>query len=1181
MEHERLSTLLARFEAGAASDAELDELEALLASDYEAREHFLDHAQMEGLLHGIGREGGIPFGKSGGGEGNVVPLETAGGRRLPEKRTSGRWIAPASVAAAAVLGAFGWIALRGAGGPETTGEPGGFELASTETSSEPLPRAPSASSRLSAEEQYQRSGMNRIGGASQAHPETAEKGAVASREEPVEFNRDIRPILSDNCFFCHGPDAAERKADLRLDTEEGALADLGGYAAVVRGDAGASELVARVLDHDPDSVMPPPESKRSLTEGEKQLLARWIEEGAEWQEHWSFEPPVKRPLPDVSHTRHAGWPENPVDSFILAKLYDEGMEPSPPADRASLLRRVTLDLTGLPPTIEEIDAFLADDSPDAYERVVDRLLRRGAHAERMAWYWMEAARYADTDGYQNDGPREMWRWRDWVIAAYRANMPFDRFTVEQLAGDLLPDPTRDQLIATGFNRNHRYNSESGLVLEEFLLENAVDRVDTTMTVWTGLTMGCARCHDHKYDPLTQKDYYRLVSYFDNITESGRAIKYGNSEPWIVAPTPGQEAELAEIGSRLAEAEKALAISEKGIAKRQAAWEKTDPDTGEPLVPRGLSRRYGVDEPIVADGEKPVDLEDKVDGLVCNNRFSIAFDLEPARVDRGVVLTNEEPGTRRQGIFVAFREGRLRFSINSRWIAGVAMLETERVFEPGERIHVVLTNDGTQRAKGMAIWIDGKQAAVRVIHNTNSNKGKVEGQRPLAVGASKHHPSWTGELSDLRVYSARTLDADEIDLLAEPATLPEILAKPGAERVPREAAVLRHYFLSHAAAGADRKRFEAVARIAAERQAFHDKLPTAMVMEESPEPKPTHLRIRGEYHNKGEVVESGVPEVFPQLAEGLPNNRLGFAKWLVGEDNPLTARVVVNQYWQLLFGTGLVKTAEDFGTQGSLPSHPDLLDWLAIEFRESGWDSRHLLKTLVTSATYRQSSAVREGDLKMDPENRYLARAPRLKLSGNVLRDQALASSGLLVDRIGGPSVKPYQPANLWRQASNFTYRQDQGVDLYRRSLYTYWKRTLAPPSMAVLDAADREWCSVKPKRTNTPLQALALLNETAFFEAARKLGERMVALPGATLEERVRHGFRSVLAREPGGEELALLAKAYRDHLAAYRKIPDEAEKILTVGESKTRPGTDPVELAAATAVANVLYNLEEASVRE
>jgi len=1000
---------------------------------------------------------------------------------------------------------------------------------------------------------------------------------VRAGEEPLEFNRDIRPILSDNCVFCHGPDEQERKAGLRLDTLEGARADLGGYAAIVPGKPDESELTARIHDTDPDSMMPPPDSSRRLSAEDREILKRWIEQGAAWQEHWAFEVPAKRTPPSSP----SAWAINEVDRFVEARLSAEGLEPSPEASKETLIRRVTLDLTGVPPTLAEVEDFLADVSPGAYERVVDRLLRSPRFAERMTWQWLEAARYADTDGYQNDGPRDMWRWRDWVLEAYRTGMPFDRFTIEQLAGDLLENPTHGQLVATGFNRNHRYNSEAGLVLEEFLLENAVDRVDTTSTVWMGLTMACARCHDHKYDPLSQREYFQLISYFDRVPESGRAIKIGNSEPWIRSPTDEQRKQWDE---RIAEAEEARDRLERlsaTIDASLAAWERTDPVVPGTILEQGLERRVGGDAPIVADGSRPIELDGTIAGLTCQERFSIAFRLTPETVASGAVLSNEAADTTRKGILVAFREGRLRFAIISRWIAGVGMIETERSFTPGESVHVTLTNDGTQRAAGMRILVNGRPVATRTIHNTNSNTMGVKSGVAMRVGGSKHAGPWKGRVSDLRFYRGHTLTPGEARLLAIPETVADILAMAPSERSEAQAEKLRHGFLESAAPPDLRLAFSQAREAEKRRIAFEDSLPTTMVMHDAPVTEPTRIRIRGEYHNKGEPVSPGVPEILSALSENQPDDRLGLARWLVDGDHPLTARVTVNRYWQMLFGRGLVKTAEDFGTQGSPPSHPDLLDWLAVDFVESGWDIRATLKTIVMSATYRQSSAVRSEHLAADPDNILLARAPRCKLAGNFLRDQALFVSGLLVEKPGGPSVKPYQPARLWKEASNFTYKQDSGENLYRRSLYTYWKRTLAPPSMAVLDTADREWCSVRSKSTNTPLQALTLLNETAFFEAARRLGERTLREAGNADTDRVRFAFRTVLSRLPNETEEEILVAGLADYRAACERDSALTARMGRVGESPLPGDLDPVELGAVTALANVILNLEEASVRE
>jgi len=1001
------------------------------------------------------------------------------------------------------------------------------------------------------------------------------KIAVSIAAAPVDFNREIRPILAENCFQCHGPDAANRKADLRLDTEKGAKT--GEYPAVTPGNPDESELIRRINHLDPDDLMPPEDSKRKLSEGQKQRLTQWIQEGAQWENHWAFVSPTRPVLPTVQSKT---WPRNEIDHFVLARLEEEGLSPSDSASKETLIRRLTLDLTGLPPTHAEVEAFLSDPQPDAYEQRVDRLLKSPRYGEHMAWQWLDAARYADTDGYQNDGPREMWRWRDWVIDAYNKNLPFDQFTIEQLAGDLLPDRTSDQLIATGFNRNHRYNSESGLVFEEFLLENAVDRVDTTSTVWMGLTMGCARCHDHKYDPVSQKEYYQLIAYFNSVPESGRAIKFGNSEPWIKAPAKQQQKRLQELQSDLSVAKLELEKASSSIATHQTSWETSveSPELQNPILPTGLTHHFAVIDEIQTDGNSEHKLE-KIPNLVCNKRFSIAFQMIPKTVSHGAILFNEAKGTGRNGILVGFQDGHLRFHIISRWIAGVATLETVHTFKPDIPVHVILTNDGTQRSQGMRIYLNGKRAETQTLHNSNSNKSGANTGDVMRVGFSPHIPGWEGAIRDLRFYQHRTLTQEEADLLAEPTHISDLTKIPLEDRTKVQEAKLTSYFLSHVASNTLSRLVEQVDKAQTDYLKFYDTLPTTMVMEETPQPKPTHLRLRGVYHQKGDLVSRGVPSILPKMPSGYPENRLGFARWLVSGNHPLTARVTINRFWQQFFDRGLVKTPGDFGAQGSLPSHPQLLDWLAVEFVEQGWDTHQLLKKIVTSATYKQSSAFTSEALANDPENVFLSRAPRRRLPGNILRDQALLLGGLLVEKEGGPSVMPFQPKNLWREASNFTYKMGTGSDLYRRSLYTYWKRTLAPPSMALLDTADREWCSVRAKKTNTPLQALTLLNEEAFFDAARSFGQSIYESPGS-LKDKLSRAFVAVTARQPSSAESDVLKRSFESYREDYSKNPKAIEALF---ESKKTIDTveSPIELAAFTAMANVLLNLDETTTRE
>ncbi|MSU47759.1 MAG: DUF1553 domain-containing protein [Opitutus sp.] len=1018
----------------------------------------------------------------------------------------------------------------------------------------------------------------------------------AGAAEPLTYNRDIRPILSENCFACHGPDQAKRKSGLRLDVREVATqpAKSGGIA-IVPGKADASEAVLRIFSADTEEQMPPPDSGHKLTAAQKELLRRWIAEGAAYQRHWAFEP--IRQIPATG---------NAIDFFIHQGLKQVGLKPSPAASPEMQLRRVSLDLTGLPPTSDETNAFVTDlkqrGLDAAYETTVDRFLKSPRYGERMAWQWLEAARYADTDGYQNDGPREMWRWRDWVIEAFNANMPFNQFTIEQLAGDLLPNPTHEQLIATGFNRNHRYNSEEGIPIDEFLLENAVDRVDTTATVWMGLTAGCARCHDHKFDPLTQAEYYSMIDYFNDVAESGRATRPGNSEPWIKTPTSDQRTQLAKLEKKVAAARQALEQAAPAIAEARRAWEKklvAEPapafltnglehyfsfdaedkrvtaKDGEPTLGEG---RFGTAATLTGAGHFEVG---QIPGLIGNGRFSIGFWMKPGDVAKGPVLSNETATTLRSGILVEFVDGHLRWNINTRWISGVSTVETVRTFRSGEWVHVALTNDGTRRAAGMIIYVDGEPQAVRVIRNTNSNPARRTDGAAMSIGYSKHVGAWKGQVDELRFYPARTLPPEEVAMLAEPHSLSALASRPEDGRTGVQIQLLQTAFLEDAAPPEHKALLGELRKAEAARLAYYDKLPTTMIMADLPEGRPSFIRVRGVYDQFGARVQPGVPAALPPLPKDTKNDRLAFARWLVNPQHPLTARVAVNRYWQLLFGRGFVNTAEDFGSQGELPSHPELLDWLASDFMADGWNIKALMKRIVLSATYRQDSNLAAEHRLKDPDNRWFARAPRVRLPGNVLRDQAFLVAGLLVEQRGGPSVFAYQPDGLWEEASNATYKVGKGADLYRRSLYTYWKRTLAPPTMALLDAGDREYCSVKPKHTNTPLQALTLMNEETFVEAARKLAARMLTEGGDSDEARITFAFRLVATRAPTPQELLVLVAALADYRREFEAHPMAAPKKKKTDASPAAKSLPQVELAAATALANVLLNLDEVTTRD
>jgi hypothetical protein len=977
-------------------------------------------------------------------------------------------------------------------------------------------------------------------------------GHTDARE--ISFNRDVLPILSDACFTCHGPDSEAREADLRLDLEADAKAHRDGFPAIAAGNPAESELIFRILNEEPDEVMPPPEAHRQLTAAEKQTLNDWITQGARWEKHWAFVKPASPPLPKPSNPE---WPRNPIDHFILHTLDQKELPPSPEASREKILRRVTLDLTGLPPTLQELQSFLSDKKPGAYERVIDQLLASPRYGETMALPWLEAARFADTDGYQFDGPRSMWRWRDWVIEAYNSNKPFDEFTIEQLAGDLLPDPTLEQKIATGFNRNHRYNSEAGLVVEEFLLENAVDRVDTTSTVFLGLTMGCARCHDHKYDPLSQKNYYEMLAFFNNIPEFGRAVKAGNSEPYISAPTRPQQLQLASLEDKVTAAKTAI-----------SRIPSSPVNASSPLVIQGLNYQHPP-EVVSFDGNESLNIPNtpltrkkdapgRFEVFSPLSRFSVSLWVKPADLDSGTIISRQSGNNAlATGFNLSLRDGHLRYSIITRWIAGVAQVETTERLPANEWTHLTLTFHGQLRATNQHIFINGKEAPLQILHNTNSNTGSAKKATPLRLGG---YPGdyFKGDLRDLRVYN-RPLKSREILTLA---------GNPEAR--------LQTLFLEQ---GPARKAYQELIAAEEKRDQFIRTLPTTMVMRENPTEKETFIRKRGVYHSLGEKVTRDVPDILPPLSKDLPRNRLGLARWIVSPDNPLTARVTVNRYWQKYFGTGLVKTSEDFGVQGENPSHPELLDWLATEFIRSGWNVKHLQKLIVTSATYRQQSNLTPKLLEVDPHNRLLARGPRQRLPAHVIRDQALFLSGLLVEKIGGPSVSPYQPENLWIEMSmGQKYKQSTGDDLFRRSLYTIWKRTVNPPSMAILDAADREACSVGTKRTNTPLQALTLLNETAFVESARKLAERILH---ENPRDPVAHAFKIVTLRDPRPDENEILTQGLREYLAHFRANPDAAKSLTTIGTAPAPKDLDPIELAAHTTLANVLLNLDEVITRE
>ena len=952
----------------------------------------------------------------------------------------------------------------------------------------------------------------------------------------VDFARDVRPILADNCFQCHGPDAKARKADLRLDTKDGLV-------------AAKKHVLERISSNDADEVMPPPKSGKKLTADQIATVKAWVEQGGTWSSHWSFTAPARPTVPQSKHPV-----ANPIDAFIRVKLEAEGLAPSPPADKTTLLRRVTLDLTGVPPSPVEVAAFLKDDSPQRYEKVVDRLLASPRYGERMAWRWLEAGRYADTNGYQTDAGRDMWRWRDWVIEAYNRNLPFDRFTIEQLAGDLLPNPTLDQRIATGFNRNHRGNSEGGIVPEEYAVEYVADRVETTATVWMGLTFTCCRCHDHKFDPFSQKEFYRLFAYFNNVPENGRAWKYGNSPPFIKAPTRDQAKRLAELDRAIATSERQVEGLKDDIAKGVAEWK---PAADTELVERDrLTQKR--DAPSVGD-------------FGFDDRFTLSCWVKPEKPN-GTILSRTTTEPQGEGYAVALVNGKLQVHLTKRWLDDALRIETVDAVALDRWSHIAVSYDAGRVASGTKVCFDGKLVKTRVLMDELNQTFQTK--EPFRIGGGGG-PGFTGSIDDVKLFT-RDLDASELRILAVASTVAEIAQKQVGNRSTAESEKLLAAFLQTTSNEAIRRPHETLLKLQERYRKLLESLPTVMVMEEMATPRSTHVLLRGDYEKKGERVFPGVPTTLSSKDPGA--NRLGFAKWLVDPANPLTARVAVNRAWQLHFGTGLVKTTEDFGTQGAFPMHPELLDWLAVEFQQD-WDVKRLHKLIVMSHTYQQSSTLVK-DAK-DLENKLLARFPRQRLSSEMVRDQALFASGLMVEKLGGPSVKPYQPAGLWKELSGAAdYVQDTGDGLYRRSLYSYWKRTSPPPVLATFDAAGREVCWVRETRTNTPLQALTLLNETGFVEASRKLAERVfneANAPDAKLSE----AFLRVVGRQPTAQERDILVGSYRKQLASFRREPGAAVKLLAIGESKVNPKLDPAELAAYAVVCGMILNLDEAVTKE
>ena len=996
--------------------------------------------------------------------------------------------------------------------------------------------------------------------------------AVAAK---VDFNRDIRPIMSDTCFHCHGFDEKARKARLRLDPREEALKPAkSGAIPIVPGRPKESEVIRRVFAEDGDNRMPPAEIHKELTAAQKELFRRWIAEGAEYREHWAFIKPATAKLPKV---KNSGWSKTPIDRFILARLEAKKVRPAREADKRTLIRRVSLDLTGIPPTPAEVDAFLADRSHSAYEKLVDRLLASPRYGERMAQDWLDAARFADSNGYQVDRDRELWAWREWVIKAFNRNLPFDQFTIEQLAGDLLPNSTLDQKIATGFNRNNMINEETGIVPEEFLNEYCADRVETTSTVWLGLTMGCARCHDHKYDPLTQKDFYGMLAFFHNVTESGIGTFPDpirrNTPPFVKLPAPEAEAKLAKLNHELAETNQRLTNLTVTLLASGTEWENRA-KTATPIW-------SGTEALNAIAGTNALELKPPGGWVQVPSLKS-----DP----RKVMITARIPLNRVTAVQVELSPA-LDNGTNSFGKVVVAKLRLVRAESPEAEKHPVLlrptTLTGTVSAADLANALDDKAKTAWIVTLAPARTESGVFELPeVAQGSNDVRVKLEFDLAPEETFPAWQFRLRATDIAADLLLPPELLAivqKSATQRTTEEKQQVDDFRLTRHS-----DHFALTNRVADLKKQIDEtdlSIPITLVMQEMAEPRPTFVLVRGAYDKKGERVTAATPSYLPAFPSGQPTNRLGLAHWLVDPGNPLTARVAVNRLWQSVWGTGLVRTTEDFGTRGELPSHPELLDWLANEFVRTGWDVKRMMKLLVMSATYRQDSRVTPELLALDPDNRLLARGPRYRLSAEMIRDQALAVSGLLVEKLGGPSVKPYHPPGLYEQvvagSSASNYVQSSGSDLYRRSLYTYWKRSVPNPAMLVFDAPYRETCTVRRSRTTTPLQALNLLNDPTYVEAARLLAQRMMQEGGTALESRIRHGFRLATGREPRRAELGVLVNGWRRMQVSFRADHPAAKSLLTVGETSANSTLDPVELAAYSTVASTLLNLDETITKE
>jgi hypothetical protein len=1024
--------------------------------------------------------------------------------------------------------------------------------------------------------------------------------------EPLEYNRDVRPILAENCFACHGPDSAARKADLRLDQREAAIT----AGAITPEKADESELLHRVLSTDPEQVMPPPLTKKQLTADQKETLRRWINEGAAYQPHWSLIAPVRPPLPAV---KNAGWCRNPIDYFVLARLEAAGLQPAPEADRRTLARRLSLDLTGLPPKPELVEAFVNDQSPDAYEKLVDELMNMAAWGEHRGRYWLDVARYGDTHGIHIDNYREMWAYRDWVIGAFNRNLPFDQFTVEQLAGDLLPNRTLEQQVASGFNRCNITTSEGGAIAEEYQVLYTRDRVETTSLAWLGTTAGCAVCHDHKFDPLTQREFYELAAFFNNTTQNAMDGNIKDTPPVVFVPRaedcPRWDALVGDLG----EARKHVA-DRRGAARPDFdGWlAAAKPEALAGLLSSEGLRFYaelngGGDNSFAAafDGQprtiatsaqltwqpghvaaqalqsKPGVVAEIADvgDLEKDQAFSYGAWVKLASIEgSGAIFARMDDQHDYRGWDLWMQGGRVGCHIINKWPDDALKVVSNNPIKANEWTHVFVTYDGSAQAAGVKVYVDGQPQPVNVEANKLQNSIRTEVPFKLA---QRHSTSRLDDMliENVRIYG-RALPPGDVQKLAQTTRVAALVAKPADQRSDAEKNELYDWWLA-ALDGVSQQLAAKVGELEKEESSIKSRGTITHVMQEKSDPAMAYVLYRGDYDKRRDPVQPETPDMLPPMPSELPKNRLGLAQWLLLPEQPLTARVTVNRFWQEVFGTGIVRTTGDFGVAGELPTHLELLDWLAIDFRENGWDVKRFFKQLVTSATYRQAAISTPDKLEKDPQNRLLSRGPRFRMDAEMIRDYALAASGLLVGKVGGPSVRPYQPDGVWEAVAMIgsntrDYKRDSGESLYRRSMYTFWKRAAPPASMDIFNAPSREVCTVRRERTDTPLQALVTLNDPQFVEAARHLAEVVLKQGGETAESRLDLLARRLLARPWRGEELPVVQASLAELSAFYQGHVEEAKQLIALGESKPDATLDPALLAAWTMLTNEVMNLDE-----